>query len=90
MKIYLDAERKLNNELERIVKWLCVNKLKLSVDKTKCMIINNKNNIVPVQIKIDGSKIVIVDSMGLVIDKNLKMDKHEKYICKKTAKRWAS
>lgn len=36
------AERKINDELERVDKWLRVNKLKWNVDKTKCMIINNK------------------------------------------------
>lgn len=47
-----DVRRNVNEDLERIFEWLSSNKLKLNVDKTKCleMYTGIKDNIISVKI----------------------------------------
>ena len=34
----------INNEFEKVYKWLCFNRLSLNVEKTKYMVFHNKSN----------------------------------------------
>lgn len=80
----------VNHDLININNWLCANKLQLNVDKTKCMVISNRNKCESVNVIINNSAIECVDSMkylGLIIDKQLKMKRHIDYISKKIAKK---
>lgn len=52
------AKEKMNMELNDLYKWLCMNKLKLNIDKTKAMIIGSKQE--DIEIMINSEKIEII------------------------------
>jgi DNA-binding transcriptional regulator YhcF (GntR family) len=65
----------MNEDLNRIYKWLCFNKLSLNIVKTKAMVITQKK-------KLDREKQVLIDNrvtefvaeykyLGVTIDENL-------------------
>ena len=68
----------INAELDKVFKWLCVNKLSLNVSKTKYMIFENKLNPNPIPtevLKINGENIKLCtefDFLGITIDNKLK------------------
>lgn len=73
----------LNTDLENVANYLKMNKLKLNTSKTKAMIINAESN---KNIIIDNVIIEQVNEikyLGVIIDKQLKFDKHLNEICKK-------
>lgn len=83
---------KLNEDLSRINAWLNVNKLKLNVDKTKYMVLNERKNtdLDDICIIINGSEIERVNMikyLGVIIECHLKMKLHVDYLCKKVAKK---
>lgn len=80
--------QKLNDDLSRVHEWLCANKLKLNINKTKCMYINKSGGMSESDIIINGEKIEVVKSMkylGVIIDDQLKFDENAKYVNKKVA-----
>lgn len=88
----INAQNKINEELDQIKKWLNVNKLKLNMSKTKCMILNKENSLneEDIVIKINDEEIEKVKSikyLGIMIDNHLKMSKHVEYIIKKVSKK---
>lgn len=82
---------KVKEDLERLNKWLNVNKLKLNLPKTKYMIITkSEENYYNVDIKINNESIERTYSMkylGVMIDSNLKMKNHDEYVCREIAKK---
>lgn len=74
----------INCDLGRYYNWLLNNKLKLNIDKTKYMLLKQKNKIVNnITISINGTELQKVDSfkyLGLVIDENLTWVDHIEHI----------
>lgn len=68
----------MNNDLERILKWLNVNKLKLNIDKTKWMLFTKKyEKCMNMNLKIGGNeieKVNVIKYLGVMINDKLKMD----------------
>lgn len=83
--------RQINRDLEKVLNWLNVNKLKLNVDKTKWMIFGyKKNDIQEKFLQIDNIKIERVNTieyLGITISENLKMEEQVNKIVSKTAKK---
>lgn len=84
--------RKIESDLRNIEKWLSKNKLKLNVEKTKCMFIkgNRNRDDTAIQIHINGELIARTSQMkylGVLIDDRLNFKENNSYICKKVAKK---
>lgn len=82
------AANKINEDLQHLSNWFKMNKMKLNIDKTKCMVLNsNLNNC---NIKIDDNFIEQINEikyLGVIIDSKLNFKSHLDYICKKIAKK---
>lgn len=48
-----EINQKINENMERLNNWLSINKLKLNIEKTKYMVINNRNEDQLINIKIN-------------------------------------
>ena len=78
-----------NNELHKVSKWFCSNKLSLSFNKTKYMILSKSKTNEPFSVKINGFEIVQTHGykyLGVIIDDKLKWHDHITYICRKIFK----
>ena len=82
----------INNELQAIYDWLCVNKLSLNIPKTKFMLFHHKqsniNSFIP-DLSINGNTIDRVSHfnfLGFVIDENLSYDQHIQGISNKISR----
>lgn len=74
-------------DLDKLHKWLEMNKLKLNVNKTKCMVFNSGCN---VNLTVNGEVIEQVNEvkyLGIILDKYLKFEKHFSYVTKKISKK---
>lgn len=92
----LDAAiKEMNKTLKRVSSYLNDNKLKLNIDKTKAMIIcTNKNSaridVNKLKILLNNKKVEIIQEvkyLGFVIDHNLSLQAHLKYINNKLNKK---
>ena len=85
-----NVSNEINNELEKITKWLQINKLSLNTQKTKLMIFHRKQkHIKELNIVINGTKIDRVESfnfLGLTIDETLSWAQHVDIVKKKVSK----
>ena len=82
------CESLIQNQIEKINIWLCKNKLKLNVTKTKCMCLNNGG--LNVNILINNQPIECVDGikyLGVFIDNKLKFNQHVYNQCAKISKK---
>lgn len=94
-KNYNQLVHRLNSELCILYNWLCVNKLKLNVGKTKCMVLGTKKNCkkftsLHLDVKMNNEKIEQVKEikyLGVVLDPQLGFHNHVDYICKKIGKK---
>lgn len=86
---YNEVINKLNHDLNKIYKWLCMNKLKLNVQKTKwiCFFgarhLGSSNVTTCTDVKINGEVIKRVSStkyLGIFIDEKLDFHDHFNYI----------
>lgn len=85
-----DMRDKLNSDLESFYNWLCVNRLKLNIDKTKYMFITRNNSLNVVNIKINSTvieKVCIFKYLGIQIDDKLKFFERINYTVSKIAKK---
>lgn len=85
-----EINRRINEDLERINRWLCTNKLKLNIEKTKYMVITNRNLDQEINININGEKINQVYTMkylGFILNCRLMLTSHLDYTCRKIAKK---
>jgi ribonuclease P/MRP protein subunit RPP40 len=80
-----DMINKLNEDLETIFKYLCMNKLAVNAKKCQCLVIQNKHSLVDVHnmnMKINNAKIAVVDQvkyLGIIIDNRLNFQAHVLY-----------
>ena len=89
-----DMEEKLNIELEKVNKWLCINRLKVNSSKTKFMLFRPRSqvwgNMDTLKLKIGQSanleQVEQYKYLGLIIDSKLTWEPHVKYICSKLSK----
>jgi len=84
------SDDQINMELEKVSRWLKLNKLSLNSDKTKAMLFHfpRKSVIRPV-IKIDGSNIEFVNEfnyLGIILDQTLSWKSHIAKISLKVSK----
>ena len=72
---YLNKERDINSDLEKVNTWLKLNKLSLKAQKTKLMVFHRKQKHVDgINIQINGTQIERVESvnfLGIMLDENL-------------------
>ena len=75
-----NVSNEINNELEKIAKWLQINKLSLNTQKNKLMVFHRKQeHIKEINIVIDGTQIDRIESfnfLGLTIDETLSWGQH--------------
>ena len=80
----------VNQELEKIIDWLCINRLSLNIDKTNFMIFTLKIKISnDISVKLNGKAVNRVGSvkfLGVVIDYNLSWQPHLQYLKNKISK----
>ncbi|KAK9871505.1 hypothetical protein WA026_012876 [Henosepilachna vigintioctopunctata] len=87
----LDIVDKLQDDLNLLVEWLKINKLKLNASKTKIMVVEKKpliGNVI--NVTLDGEKIEIVSSikyLGVMLDSRLELKEHINYVCRKISKK---
>ena len=88
----LNLERRVNEQLENIDKWFCINKLSLNYSKTNFMIFNkhpHKTCNYDFKLEINGNNLVragTVKYLGVIIDENLTWSQHLKYLSSPIAK----
>lgn len=83
-----DAQMLMNNDLKKIFQWLNINKLKLNIDKTKCMIFSKRNIQTDKYLNFDGNKIERVNEikyLGFIITEKLKLHAQIKKCISKAA-----
>lgn len=86
----IDSVNKINEDLQRVNTFLRMMKLKLNVNKTKFMIIGERNETISYEIMIGGQNIERVNQMkylGVVIDDQLTFKPYCEYLEKKIAKK---
>lgn len=83
--------KKVNSDLVNIFNYLCLNKLKLNMEKTKTMVIGKKfNSSLIDNIKINNviiEKVSIYKYLGIVVDNKLNFKANIDNLCKKVAKK---
>ena len=78
-----------NNELVKIDKWVCANKLSLNINKTAFSICSTKAVTDVRRVKIRNVEINLVNNfkfLGIIIDSNLSFSSHYQNICIKTSR----
>ena len=85
-----DIQLSISNELQKICKWLDLNKLHLNVAKSKFMLFHMPQKVIPqLHFSLNGSPIDYVTEfifLGLTLDCNLNFKSHLKTIGTKTSK----
>ena len=84
-----EIEIKLNSDIENVHRWLTANKLSLNMKKTEFMIIGSRHRLTTIEnspvLTLGGSNIKRVfqkKSLGMILDEQLKWDKHNDKQCK--------
>ena len=78
-----------NNELVKIDKWVCANKLSLNINKTAFSICSTKAVTDVRRAKIRNVEINLVNNLkflGIIIDSNLSFSSHYQNVCNKTSR----
>ena len=83
------TQNKMNKLLNEVSTWIALNELSLNVKKTVFMALRIYSNSVPNNLKIFiGNKVIErvyhTKYLGIIIDSNMKWDKHIEYIAKRT------
>lgn len=89
-----DIVNLLNEDLENIYRWLWSNSLRVNIDKTKCMVLKSRYNVIDTYnhngIVINGNRIEQVNEckyLGVIIDERLTFSSHANYISKKVSRK---
>lgn len=80
-----ELQRQMQHDIDVLNKWLCRNVLTLNTKKTCYMTFGRARSIVDLNVTVDGEIIGRVSSfkyLGLVMDENLKFDKHVDHVKK--------
>ena len=77
-----EIEIKLNEELENVHRWLTANKLTLNDEKTEFMLIGSRSRLASIGYR-HVRHVRYKKSLGMVLDEQLKWDKHNVVQCKK-------
>ena len=86
---YNDLVNMVNEELNKLKKWMDTNKLSLNLNKTKAMMFGNSKTNPKLQIMIGGVHIENVDEnkfLGVIIDRKLSWKAHVRHIKTKISK----
>ena len=70
---------KMQHDLGQLSTWLCINKLKLNVSKTKCMIFHKEGLNPNIHLEVDGETVQMVKKftfLGVVLDGSLSFESH--------------
>lgn len=82
-----EAIRKINSDMLRLDKYLKQNKLKINLEKTKCMLIGARRSC---YVEIGGFTVEQVRTtkyLGVFIDDEMKFKENADFVCKKIAKK---
>jgi len=82
------VEQVLQNELEQVYNWLAVNRFKLSVAKSLCMLIGSRQRIggKSLSLSVNGDvlqQVLSIKYLGLYIDQHLTWQNHIDYVLKR-------
>ena len=69
----------INNELEKVNKWLKLNKPAVNVDKTKSMLFHKRRPVTPIQFSMNNRKIDVVqyfNYLGIMLDADMSWKTH--------------
>ena len=69
----------INNELEKVNKWLKLNKLAVNVDKTKSMLFHKRRPVTPIQFSLNNRIIDVVqyfNYLGIMLDADMSWKTH--------------
>ena len=69
----------INNELEKVNKWLKLNKLAVNVDKTKSMLFHKRRPVTPIQFSMNNRIIDVVqyfNYLGIMLDADMSWKTH--------------
>lgn len=85
-----EIETKLNEELGNVHQWLTANKLTLNDKKTEFMLIGSRSRLASIEnspvLTLEGrhlKRVYYKKSLGMILDEQLKWDKHNDAQCKK-------
>lgn len=84
------VQKKMQDALNKLEKWMVHNKLFVNIKKTKGMLFATKYNVINPELKMFNENIEFVNEckyLGLIIDKDLKFSKHAVYMAEKVGKR---
>ena len=79
----------LEQEVQKVTKWLAANKLLLNVNKTHSMLFTNKRNVPNLKVRINNTEIeekCTTSFLGVQIDNKLIWKAHISHICNKISK----
>ena len=74
-----DREVSINDELEKVNKWLKLNKLAVNVDKTKSMLFHKRRPVIPIQFSMNNRVIDVVQHfnyLGIMLDADMSWKTH--------------
>ena len=76
-----DREVLINDELEKVNKWLKLNKLAVNVDKTKSMLFHKRRPVIPIQFSMNNRVIGVVglqhfNYLGIMLDADMSLKTH--------------
>ena len=75
----LNREQEINNQLEKLNIWFKLNKLTLTMDKTKCMFFHKRRAVPSINLSMNNIPIDIVphfNYLGITLDKHLSWKTH--------------
>ena len=89
----LFSDDTINEEIDKIFNWFCINKLSINPDKTKYMIFKTKQKNIPIHnlptLRLNGAILERVNKflyLGTFLDENLTWEAHINYISNKISK----
>ena len=75
----INREIEINSELEKVNTWLKLNKLRINVNKSKCMFFQKRRSITPLKFSMNNRAIDVVynfNYLGIMLDANMSWKSH--------------